>query len=301
MVSGFLVAMRRRAPARAPQNTPRVSILKPLAGIDDELDENLSSFATLDYPDYEIVLGVASVDDGAYPVARKFVERVGHERARLIITDPDAATNPKVAQLLALERAATGEVVVVSDSNVRVTPRYLDPLLAELSSPGVGTVSNVVAGTGERTLGAAMENLQLGAIIAPGIVASAFVLGKTITLGKSVAMWRRPSRTYRRVRARRASSVGRSHAGTGIRAGRLPGARVALAGGEPERGLHARANDRAPHALGADQARPLAGGVRDRAGSVARRDHHVGVSGLTDETVLPRAPVGRGLFRSDAP
>ncbi len=77
MVSGFLVAMRRRTPARAPQNTPRVSILKPLAGIDDELDENLSSFATLDYPDYEIILGVASVDDDAYPVARQFVETGG--------------------------------------------------------------------------------------------------------------------------------------------------------------------------------------------------------------------------------
>jgi ceramide glucosyltransferase len=192
MVSGFLVAMRRRTPAQAPRNTPRVSILKPLAGIDDELDENLSSFATLDYPDYEILLGVASVDDGAYPAARKFVESVGHERARLIITDPDAATNPKVAQLLALERAASGEVIVVSDSNVRVTRRYLDPLLAELSAPGVGTVSNVVAGTGERTLGAAMENLQFGAVIAPGIVASAFVLGTTITLGKSMAMWRKP-------------------------------------------------------------------------------------------------------------
>ncbi len=192
MVSGFLVAMRRRTPARAPQNTPRVSILKPLAGVDDELDENLSSFAKLDYPDYEIVLGVASVEDGAYPVARRFVERVGDERARLIVTDPDAATNPKVAQLLALERAASGEVVVVCDSNVRVTPRYLDPLLAELSCPGVGTVSNIVAGSGERTLGAAMENLQLGAIIAPGIVASAFVLGRTITLGKSMAMWRQP-------------------------------------------------------------------------------------------------------------
>jgi len=190
MVSGFLVAMRRRTPARAPQNTPRVSILKPLAGIDDELDENLSSFATLDYPDYEIILGVASVDDDAYPVARQFVEKVGLERVRLIVTDPHAATNPKVAQLLALERAASGEVVVVSDSNVRVTPHYLDPLIAELSSPGVGAVSNLVAGTGERTLGAAMENLQLGAIIAPGIAASAFVLGRTITLGKSVAMWR---------------------------------------------------------------------------------------------------------------
>jgi ceramide glucosyltransferase len=194
MVVGFLVAMRRRKLVRAPQNRPRVSILKPLAGIDDELEENLSSFATLEYPDYEIVLGVASVDDRAYPVARKFVHRVGGERARLVLTDPDAATNPKVAQLLSLERAANGDVVVVSDSNVRVTPRYLDPLVAELLAPGVAAVSSVVAGTGERTLGAALENLQLGAMIAPGIVASAFIAGRTITVGKSMAIGREPLR-----------------------------------------------------------------------------------------------------------
>jgi ceramide glucosyltransferase len=192
MVSGFLLAMRRRRPPIAPQQRPRVSILKPLAGIDDELEENLSSFAMLDYPAYELVLGVASIDDPAYPVARKFVDRVGQERARLVITDPDAATNPKVAQLVSLERAATGDVVVVSDSNVRVAPAYLDPLVAELSAPSVAVVSSIVAGTGERTLGAALENLQLGAIIAPGIVASAFVMGKAITLGKSMAIWREP-------------------------------------------------------------------------------------------------------------
>lgn len=190
MVAGFLLAMRRRQLSPDPAQGPRVSILKPLAGIDDELEDNLSSFATLEYANYEIILGVASVDDRAYPVARRFVDRVGHERARLVITDPAAATNPKVAQLLALEQAATGDIVVVSDSNVRVTPRYLQPLVAELSDPGVAAVSNIVSGTGERTLGAALENLQLGAIIAPGIVASALITGRIITLGKSMAIRR---------------------------------------------------------------------------------------------------------------
>ena len=55
-----------------------------------------------------------------------------------------AATNPKVAQLLALEQAATGDIVVVSDSNVRVTPRYLDPLVASCpirASPSFPTSS----------------------------------------------------------------------------------------------------------------------------------------------------------------
>ena len=192
MVAGFLLAMRRRTRPRMLQQTPRVSILKPLAGFDDELEENLASFTRLHYPDYEIIFGIASVSDRAYPLARELVDRLGHARARLVITDPAAATNPKVAQLLALERAASGDIVVISDSNVRVTPQYLDPLVAELSAPGVAAVSSVVAGTGERTLGAALENLQLGAIIAPGIVASAFIAGRIITLGKSMAIRREP-------------------------------------------------------------------------------------------------------------
>ena len=193
MVAAFVVAMRRSRPQRRLKHWPRVSILKPLAGIDDELEQNLASFAELDYPDYEILLGVASPDDRAYPIARKFVRRVGRHRARLVITDPDAAINPKVAQLLALEQAASGEVVMVSDSNVRVTPAYLQCVVAELSSPGLAAVSSVFAGSGERTLGAALENLQLNAFNAPAVVA-AFALGHTITVGKSMVMWRVPLR-----------------------------------------------------------------------------------------------------------
>jgi ceramide glucosyltransferase len=195
MVGGFLAAMRRAEVPPRPAKLPRVSILKPLAGVDDELEENLASFERLDYPDYEVILGVASIEDAAYPAARRFVDRLGHDRARLLVTDPDAATNPKVAQLLSLERAATGEIVVVSDSNVRVTPSYLDPLVAELARPKVGVVSSVVAGTGEQTLGAALENLQLGAWIAPGVVASAWLTGRAITVGKSMAMRREALRS----------------------------------------------------------------------------------------------------------
>jgi ceramide glucosyltransferase len=190
MVAGFLRAMARRPARLGPTNRPRVSILKPLAGADDELAENLATFAELDYPDYEVLLGVASMEDPAFRVARRFVEEHGPERARLFVTNPDEATNPKVAQLLALERAATGSIVVVSDSNVRVTAGYLGPLVAELSRPGVAVVSSVIAGTGEQTLGAALENLQLGALVAPGVVSSLYWTGRAITVGKSMAMWR---------------------------------------------------------------------------------------------------------------
>jgi ceramide glucosyltransferase len=170
---------------------PRVTILKPLAGCDDDLEANLESFAAIDYPSFEILLGVASPTDPALAVAARFVARHPRIEARLVVTDPDAATNPKVAQLAGLERSATGEVLVISDSNVRVSPGYLWSLVAELGDERVGMVTSLFAGTGERTLGAALENLQLCASTQPGLVAMNAVIERPLTVGKSMAVRRR--------------------------------------------------------------------------------------------------------------
>ncbi|WP_438017474.1 glycosyltransferase [Sorangium sp. So ce315] len=178
---------RREPPLGA---TPVVSLLKPVAGVDDELASNLESFAHLDYPCYEIVFGVASREDPAVPVIQAFIAAHPEVRARLCLTDPTEALNPKVAQLLELTRRAEGSILVISDANVRVRPDYLRSLLSILMRPGVGLVSSVVVGTGERTLGAVIENAQLGSFIAPGVVAAAELAGRAISVGKSMAMRR---------------------------------------------------------------------------------------------------------------
>jgi ceramide glucosyltransferase len=195
IMGSFGVAMRRQRRRRARRmdlaRAPRVTIMKPLAGDDDELEDNLASFARLDYPEYELLFGVASVDDAALPVARRFLARYPHIDARVIVTDEANAVNPKVAQLVSLDRHAQGEIVVISDSNVRVAPSYLWSLAGELSEPGVGLATSVFAGTGERTVGAALENLQLGAMVGPGLAAAALLSKRPFTVGKSMAMWRR--------------------------------------------------------------------------------------------------------------
>jgi ceramide glucosyltransferase len=58
----------RRTPALA-EPTLGISILKPLCGADDGLEENLRQFATLGYPKYELILGVKDASDAAYPLA----------------------------------------------------------------------------------------------------------------------------------------------------------------------------------------------------------------------------------------
>jgi ceramide glucosyltransferase len=179
----------RRARPAPPKATPRISILKPLAGGDDELEANLASFASLEYPDYEILFGLASRDDGALPIAQEFV-RAHPELARIVFTDPDNAVNPKVAQLIDLEREATGEVIVISDSNVRVERHYLWSLMRELEVPGAGLVTSIFVGSGEQTMASALENLQLCAMTAPSIVATNMVTKWQATIGKSMAMRR---------------------------------------------------------------------------------------------------------------
>ena len=181
--------LRRTAPV--PASWPGISVLKPLCGSEDALAENLASFAALPYPgEYELVLGVRSVEDGAYPLAQTALRR-WPDRVRLVIQEGEAGLNPKVNQLVCLARAARHDLLVVSDSNVRVSPGYLADIAGHLARPGVGCVTHPVAGQGHRSLGALLDNLHLGSTIAPGMVAAQRILGKDLVVGKSMAMWRR--------------------------------------------------------------------------------------------------------------
>jgi ceramide glucosyltransferase len=191
--TAFFWAMIRRPAQPRPCLAPRVSILKPIAGVDDDLRANLESFARLDYPSYEIVFGIASRTDPAVPVVQAFLADHPALGARLVWTSPPRGPvlNPKVAQLIELTAGAEGTVLVVSDANVEVAPDYLGNLVGCLLRPGVGLVSSVIAGSGERSLGAALENAQLGASVAPAVVTAHLVCGRAITVGKSMAMRRR--------------------------------------------------------------------------------------------------------------
>jgi ceramide glucosyltransferase len=191
-IAFFWAMIRRPASPRLP-SAPRVSILKPIAGADDELRANLESFAGLDYPSYEIVFGIAARTDPAVPVVQAFLADHPELDARLVWTTPPRGPilNPKVAQLIDLTARSEGTVLVVSDANVKVPPTYLRTLVACLLRPGIGLCSSVIAGSGERSLGAALENAQLGASVAPAVVTAHRLFGRPITVGKSMAMRRR--------------------------------------------------------------------------------------------------------------
>jgi ceramide glucosyltransferase len=183
----LLWATRRR---RLPDYTPPVTIYKPLKGHDEGLEENLRSFFRLDYPQFQLLFGVAEAQDPAIPVVQKLLAEFPDQDARLVVGHAPFGLNPKVENLAALEPFRRHEVILISDSNVRVRPSYLRETACYLADPSVGLVTNLFAGIGEERFGATLENLQLNGFIA-GAVAVASALGATCVIGKSMLMRQR--------------------------------------------------------------------------------------------------------------
>ncbi|MBI5526592.1 MAG: glycosyltransferase [Deltaproteobacteria bacterium] len=187
---------RRRKPlvpetqdGRVRQHVP-VSILKPLRGADDALDQNLDSFFNLDYQDHEIVFGVEGDRDPAIEVVRRLRRKYPSIKTRLVVHNGGRGLNPKVSNLLNMIDAGTHDVVLISDSNVSVGPGYLKEMTTLLQSGNTGLVTNLVAGTDEHSIGAAMENLQLNGPVAAVVALSEMFGGRTLVVGKSM-MFRR--------------------------------------------------------------------------------------------------------------
>ena len=110
----FWVTRRRKG---LPDFTPPVTIFKPLKGLDDGLEANLRSFFALDYPEYQLLFGVADRDDPAIPLVQRLIEEHPGRDARLIIGAPPFGLNPKVENLAAMWPHRKHETVLISDSN----------------------------------------------------------------------------------------------------------------------------------------------------------------------------------------
>jgi ceramide glucosyltransferase len=178
-------------PAAFTATPSRVSILKPLSGLDDGLEENLASFARLTGVGYEVVLSAACEDDPAVAAARRAMARFPEAPFRLVVGGGTgiALSNPKVERLVAAARAARGDIFFVSDSNVRVEPGDVASTVAAFDDPAVGCVSNAFTGAGARSFGAVIESLHLLTFVLPGTILAA-AGGVACVVGKSMALTR---------------------------------------------------------------------------------------------------------------
>ena len=179
-----------RAPV-ADVPAPPVTVLKPLAGADPSLAENLESFFVQDHPDHEILFGCEDPDDPAVPIVRALIAAHPEVRARLLIHDGPRGSNPKVRNLRGLIAHASHDLVLVSDSNVCAPRGYVREAACAWGGD-VGLVTNLFAGAPREgaTVAAWVESVLLAGFCAPG-AALPTSLGHAAVIGKSMLFSRR--------------------------------------------------------------------------------------------------------------
>src|SRR5579885_2855673 len=123
------------------RHTEPMSILKPLAGLDLNLESNLRTFFEQDYPAFEILFAVRNSADPAADVVRKLQHEYANVPSRLLLTGEPAYANAKVFSLEKMMAAAENDLVVMSDSDVRVTPTLLRTVAAEFQDPQLGVAT----------------------------------------------------------------------------------------------------------------------------------------------------------------
>lgn len=178
-----------RAASPVPHAAVPVSVLKPLAGADGDLERNLESMFRQDHERFELIFGTTRVDDPALAVVQRLAARHRHVSVKIIVHAGSGRMNPKVDNLLGMLEHAAYDVVLISDSNVRAPAHYVREAAALITDGGTlaprGLVTHLFAGVGEDGLGSALENVQLAGFCAAG-TALPTLLGDALVVGKSM-------------------------------------------------------------------------------------------------------------------
>ena len=118
----------RERPHALPYAAP-VSLVRPVCGLDNHVEETLASSFTLDHPDYEILFCVASARDPVVPLVERLIAAHPRVRARLLVGDDRISPNPKLNNIVKGWNAASHDWIIIADSNVLMPRDYVGRLL----------------------------------------------------------------------------------------------------------------------------------------------------------------------------
>ncbi|HTW80167.1 MAG TPA: glycosyltransferase [Terracidiphilus sp.] len=192
-VAGYLREQRAMAATPAEGGyTPPLSLLKPLAGAEPSLEAHLASFFEQVYPEFEILFCARSPDDAGLEIARRVAAKYPHIPVKFLSTGGQPPyINAKAASLELMEAAASYDILVISDSDVRVTPDYLRAVAAPFADESVGGMCCPYRGVaGQGGLWARLEAVGMSVEMTSGVLVARMMEGMQFTLGPTMAFRR---------------------------------------------------------------------------------------------------------------
>lgn len=184
-------ARHRRAVTQS-SFTPGVSILKPVRGIDPSMYAGFASHCRQQYAGgYEILFGVSSLEDPAVTEIERLQAEFPVVPIRIIHCPLQLGTSGKVSNLVQMLPAAAHAFVLINDSDILVSPHYLERVMQSFADDSVGMVTAPYRGRAADTLWSRLEALGISTDFFPGVVSARWLeKGIRFGLGSTLAMRR---------------------------------------------------------------------------------------------------------------
>jgi ceramide glucosyltransferase len=202
-------AVRQEALLRSPPEfLPAVSLFKPLHGDELGLEKNLRTFFEQDYLQHvamaggavekdgvsrvEVLFCARSESDAGLAVARRIAAEYPAITTRILTSGEPWAANAKVCSLAVMAKAATHDLWVVSDSDVRVEPDYLRRVVLPFAEEQVGCATCLYRGVAvERGLWSELEAVGMTIEMSSGVCAASLAEPMRFALGPTMVARRR--------------------------------------------------------------------------------------------------------------
>jgi len=185
----FIAGRRATLPAFA----PGISILKSLKGLDPGMIEAFRSHCRQTYSgDVEMLFGVSSLTDPAVSAVEQLQKEFPAQSIQLVRCPTHLGTNGKVSTLVQLATHARNNFLLIKDSDITVSPRYLERVMAHFapsldgSLPAhhygkaekkVGLVTALYRGRAHGTLPSRLEALGIATDFQAGVLLSKMIEG----------------------------------------------------------------------------------------------------------------------------
>jgi ceramide glucosyltransferase len=170
----FAAALLRRF-ARELPTMPKlrsgITVLKPLCGAEPELETNLGSFCNQDGTGrVQLIFGIQDAADPAAAVVHRITERFPDCDIELVVDPTTHGANRKISNLINMLPRARYDVIVLSDSDMKVQPDYLREVTATLYTPGVGLVTCLYRGLATTGLWSRLAAAEINHHFLPGVL-----------------------------------------------------------------------------------------------------------------------------------
>ena len=165
-----------------------ISVLVPLCGADFRAYQNYASLCRQDYPQFEIIFGVADPTDSSLPVVAKLRADFPEIPIQLVVSEDQIGPNPKVNTLNNMLSHASHETLLMLDSDIRVRPDFITTISEELSANAGGLVTCLYRAGEAPGLPSKLEAVGISSEFAPGVLVAQMGGGISFAFGACIAL-----------------------------------------------------------------------------------------------------------------